>query len=205
MCRKCFATRSSSESCTREVLPHLLQRRHSLKVWSAGCSYGAEAYSIAGLLHEARRPTAGIRFSAPTSIPMCWSAQRESSRPAMCAMCPRSISSATSGCSKRSGRTLYEADPILKRYLRFQKHNLLSDPYPQGFDLIACCICDYLFLGRGEGTHLPGVLPCAHAGGYLFLGNTERIFHYQQIGYENPFAFYYRKPEQEVQRWRNAS
>jgi len=42
----------------REVLPLLLQRSFSLRLWSAGCSYGAEAYSLAILLHELapRRP-----------------------------------------------------------------------------------------------------------------------------------------------------
>ena len=37
------------------VLPELLARRrdtHSLHIWSAGCSYGAEAYSLAMLIHE---------------------------------------------------------------------------------------------------------------------------------------------------------
>ncbi|MDE3075576.1 MAG: chemotaxis protein CheR, partial [Chloroflexota bacterium] len=36
----------------RVVLPDLLNRHARLRVWSAGCSYGAEAYSIAILLKE---------------------------------------------------------------------------------------------------------------------------------------------------------
>ncbi|HBR28428.1 MAG TPA: chemotaxis protein CheR, partial [Firmicutes bacterium] len=34
------------------VLPELLQKPHRLKIWSAGCSNGAEPYSVAIILQE---------------------------------------------------------------------------------------------------------------------------------------------------------
>ncbi len=62
----------------RRVLPGLLERGHGLRVWSAGCSIGAEAYSIAILLKTR------LFFSAPeralgTSRPTCATPERTAS------------------------------------------------------------------------------------------------------------------------------
>jgi chemotaxis protein methyltransferase CheR len=45
------------EYLARKILPRMLQEKaergeHSFRVWSAGCSFGEEAYSVAILLHE---------------------------------------------------------------------------------------------------------------------------------------------------------
>ena len=48
-----------------KILPEMAERRR-LKIWSAGCSYGAEAYTIAAICREAI-PGCSVRSSAPTS------------------------------------------------------------------------------------------------------------------------------------------
>ncbi|CUU10690.1 MAG: protein-glutamate O-methyltransferase CheR [Fimbriimonadales bacterium] len=200
-----FRNPEQFEILHKEVLPHLLQRRHSLKVWSAGCSYGAEAYSIAILLHELAPNRGHQILGTDIDTDVLERAQRGVFAPSDVRNVPPLYLQRYFRVFEENGRTLYEADPILKRYLRFQKHNLLSDPYPQGFDLIACRNVIIYFSEEAKERIFREFYRALTPGGYLFLGNTERIFHYQQIGYENPFAFYYRKPEQEVQRWRNAS
>jgi chemotaxis protein methyltransferase CheR len=209
----------------REVLPLLLQRSFSLRLWSAGCSYGAEAYSLAILLHELapRRPHQILGTDIDQE--MLTRAQRGIFQENDMRSVPPTYRERYFRAFTENGRTLYEADPILQRYLRFERHNLLADPYPQGFDLIACRNVVIYFSEDAKERIFREFYNALKPGGYLFLGNTERIFNYQQIGYENPYAFYYRKPEsaspiahnlgdgssheknilQEVQRWRNAS
>ncbi len=200
-----FRNPEQFEILQKEMLPSLLKKRHSLKVWSAGCSYGAEAYSIAILLHELAPNRGHQILGTDIDTDVLERAQRGVFAPSDVRNVPPLYLQRYFRAFEENGRMLYEADPILKRYLRFQKHNLLSDPYPQGFDLIACRNVIIYFSEEAKERIFREFYRALAPGGYLFLGNTERIFHYQQIGYENPFAFYYRKPEQEVQQWRNAS
>lgn len=189
----------------QQILPALLKRRQSLKVWSAGCSYGAEAYSIAILLHELAPNRAHQILGTDIDSDALRRARRGVFAPSDVRNVPPTYLQRYFRSFEENGCTLYEADPILKRYLQFRTHNLLSDPYPQGFDLIACRNVIIYFSEEAKARLFREFYRALRPGGYLFLGNTERIFHYQQIGYENPFAFYYRKPEQEVQQWPNAS
>ncbi|MER3403663.1 MAG: chemotaxis protein CheR [Armatimonadota bacterium] len=200
-----FRNPDQFEVLHQQILPALLKRRQSLKAWSAGCSYGAEAYSIAILLHELAPNRAHQIWGTDIDSDVLIRAQRGIFAPSEVRSVPPVYLQRYFRSFEENRRTLYEADPMLKRYLQFHTHNLLSDPYPQGFDLIACRNVIIYFSDEAKARLFREFYRALHPGGYLFLGNTERIFNYRQIGYENPFAFYYRKPEQEVQQWPNAS
>ncbi|MFN7018154.1 MAG: CheR family methyltransferase [Fimbriimonadales bacterium] len=200
-----FRNPEQFELLAREILPALLRRSFSLRVWSAGCSYGAEAYSLAILLHELAPNRGHQILGTDIDQEVLTRAQRGVFQESDLRSAPSPYRERYFRQFTENGRTLYEADPALQRYLRFERHNLLSDPYPQGFDLIACRNVIIYFSDDAKERVFREFYRALKPGGYLFLGNTERIFNYQQIGYENPYAFYYRKPESEVLRWQNAS
>ncbi|MFN7015776.1 MAG: CheR family methyltransferase [Fimbriimonadales bacterium] len=200
-----FRNPEQFELLAREILPALLRRSFSLRVWSAGCSYGAEAYSLAILLHELAPNRGHQILGTDIDQEVLTRAQRGVFQESDLRSTPSPYRERYFRQFTENGRTLYEADPALQRYLRFERHNLLSDPYPQGFDLIACRNVIIYFSDDAKERVFREFYRALKPGGYLFLGNTERIFNYQQIGYENPYAFYYRKPESEVLRWQNAS
>jgi len=47
-----FRDRPKWDHLAGQVLPELLQERRRLRIWSAGCSNGAEAYTLAMILHD---------------------------------------------------------------------------------------------------------------------------------------------------------
>ncbi|GBC93927.1 Chemotaxis protein methyltransferase [bacterium HR15] len=200
-----FRNPEQFELLAREILPERLRCSYSLKIWSAGCSYGAEAYSLAILLHELAPNRPHQIWGTDIDREMLARAKQGVFQESDMRSVPAPYRERYFRPFTEHGRTLYEADPILQRYLRFEPHNLLADPYPQGFDLIACRNVVIYFSEDAKEQVFRKFFHALNPGGYLFLGNTERIFNYQQIGYENPYTFYYRKPKQEVQQWRNAS
>lgn len=200
-----FRNPEQFEILRTQVLPELLRRNLALKCWSAGSSYGAEAYSIAILLHELAPHRSHQILGTDIDADVLSRARRGVFAESDMRYVPAEFKSKYFRAITENGRTIYEADAALKRYLRFEHHNLLSDPYPSGFDLIACRNVVIYFSDEAKDRVFRAFYDALKPGGYLFLGNTERIFNYAQIGFENPSAFFYRKPLQEVQQWRNAS
>ncbi len=200
-----FRNPEQFEILRTQVLPDLLRRSMYLKLWSAGSSYGAEAYSLAILLHELAPNRSHQILGTDIDQEVLERARRGVFAESDLRSAPIEYKQKYFRAFQENGRTLYEADPALKRYLKFERHNLLADPYPQGFDLIACRNVVIYFSDEAKERIFREFYHALKPGGYLFLGNTERIFNYTQIGFENPSAFFYQKPQQEVQRWRNAS
>lgn len=187
------------------VLPELLRSHSQLKLWSAGSSYGAEAYSLAILLHELAPNRSHQILGTDIDQEVLERARRGVFAESDLRGVPAPYKQRYFRAFEENGRTLYEADPALKRYLKFERQNLLSDPYPKGFHVIACRNVVIYFSDEAKERIFREFFNALVPGGYLFVGNTERIFNYAQIGFENPSAFFYKKPTQEVQRWRNAS
>jgi chemotaxis protein methyltransferase CheR len=200
-----FRNPEQFERLRNEVLPVLLRRAPNLKIWSAGCSYGAEAYSLAILLHELAPNRPHQILGTDIDTEMLARAQQGIFDENDLRSMPPQYRQRYFRPITQNGRTVYEADPTLKRYLRFERHNLLADPYPSGFDLIACRNVVIYFSDEAKDRVFRAFYDALKPGGYLLVGSTERIHAYSSIGYENPYPFYYHKPEQEVQRWRNAS
>jgi chemotaxis protein methyltransferase CheR len=86
-----------------EVLPELLRGNAHLKLWSAGSSYGAEAYSLAILLHELAPNRGHQILGTDIDQEVLERARGACLARAICAMCRPNTSSATSAPSKRTG------------------------------------------------------------------------------------------------------
>jgi len=184
------------------VLPELLRRNKVLSLWSAGCSYGAEAYSLAILLHE-------IAPDRPHSI-LCTDIDGSALERAMRGFfeetdmnhVPQAYRSTYFRACPEGGRILYEAAPFLQQYFVFRQHNLLAEPYQAGFDLIACRNVVIYFLEEAKDQVLRRFQAALQPGGYLFVGSSERIFNYREVGFDYLEPGFYQKPlHVPVQAW----
>lgn len=183
----------------KQVLPELLSRSSRLKIWSAGCSYGAEAHSLACILH-ANFP--GGHQIIGTDIDQA--ALDQAKRGEFNASDMRHVPQAYQKYFLKQGDSWF-AQSEIKRLLNFRTQNLLEDRTDVGFDLICCRNVVIYFTEEAKDKLYRRFFNALKPGGFLFVGSTERIAGAPTIGYEQPIPFFYQKPKTEAKAWQNAS
>ncbi len=173
----------------RNVLPELL-KKPQIRIWSAGCSDGAEPYSIAIILYELQaQHRAKIIASDVDRVIL------EKARDAAYAynevksvppdLLPRYF-------DMRGGLYILKDPP--KNLVEFRAQNLLLDDFEGDFDLIVCRNVVIYFTEEAKGELYQKFMKALNPGGYLMVGGTEPILTYRQMGFENSFTSFYRKP-----------
>ncbi len=189
------------EELQRAILPVLLNERSCLKVWSAGCSYGAEAYSLAILLHESA--PSGWHTILGTDIDQ--EALERARNPEFSESDMRFVSQARREAFFERRGECYVPKSILRRGVEFRRHDLLQDPFGADYDLILCRNVVIYLNDPAKQRLYRGFVEALRPGGVLFLGSTERISRYRDLGLESPIPFVYRKPKRGEDRWLRAS
>ncbi len=184
------------DELTAKVLPDLLRGKQgaALSVWSAGCSYGAEAYTLAMLLNETTPVAPKHRIRGTDIDPLALS---KASRPSFSAKDMANISPER---RKRHFQDLppsgFSPNPALKQMVSFNRHDLLKDKYPASeYDLIVCRNVLIYFTDEARARVYKGFFDALKPAGVLFVGGTERISGYAAMGYELLLPFFYKKPE----------
>lgn len=184
-----FRNPEKFDELRRVILPELRRLGSPLKVWSAGCSYGAEPYSLAILLEEMR--PLQYHILATDVDETILNKAREGY------FAPEDMRNVSAEWRKRyfiQQDSRYQVKPELKRNISFRKHNLLADPFDTGFHLIVCRNVVIYFDEEAKDRLYARFFQSLVPGGVLFVGSTERIFNYRELGYEMPLSFFYRKP-----------
>jgi len=165
----------------QRVLPELMRHRPSLRVWSAGCSNGSEAYSLSMLLHELR-PNHGHSILA-TDVDQTI-LDRARAGTGYAASDVRNVGSERTRrwfVPLSDGR--FSVAPGARGGVRFARHDLLRDAFPSGpFDLIACRNVVIYFTEAAKERIFDGFVAALGPGGVLFLGATEAIMRPQALG-----------------------
>lgn len=186
-----FRNPEQFETLRTEVLPDLLARNRNISIWSAGCSYGAEPYTLAILLAELS--PAGHHKIVATDID-----------DKMLARARAGVFQEHEIHNVSKARLLryfdrqddgYAAKPVLKSMITFKKHNLLEDRFDAGFHLILCRNVVIYFTDETKSTLYERFFKSLQPGGCLFVGGTERISDYVRLGFANQRPFFYSKPQ----------
>ncbi|MBO8129182.1 MAG: protein-glutamate O-methyltransferase CheR [Peptococcaceae bacterium] len=173
-----------------QILPELLQRKTRLKIWSAACSNGAEPYSLVMILEDLT-PGRKHRIEATDLDP---NILKVAARGEYLPQLLRNVSPERKQkyFEKRNG--LFVFDPRLKKRVAFRVHDLLSDRYGTGYDLIVCRNVQIYFTREAQHRINSGFYRALSPGGVLFLGASESMFEYQTLGFERFKLSFYRKP-----------
>jgi chemotaxis protein methyltransferase CheR len=177
----------------RDVLPDLLAGagRRGLRVWSAGCSYGAEPYSLAVMLAEAA-PGARHEILATDLDERMLARGREGrfSEPDMRSVAPARRARWFAPDDAGGVR----AADALRRSIRFTRLDLLADRFPAAQDLILCRNVVIYFTEAAKARLYARFMEALRPGGVLFVGATERVTRAEQLGWEKQGMFFYRRP-----------
>lgn len=171
------------------VLPELRQRFAPLRVWSAGCSNGAEAYSVAMLLAE-KEPEGGWSVLG-TDIDRSVLAQAEVG-------CYREEDVRQVSATRRQrflirdGST-WRIHPSLRTRVRFRRHDLLADPFGGPWHLILCRNVVIYFSEDAKRSLYRRFAEALQVGGYLFVGAAEQVPSARELGFQPTFPFFYRR------------
>jgi chemotaxis protein methyltransferase CheR len=174
------------------VLIDLLDRHERLKVWSAGCSMGAELFSV-GILCDELGVLDRVELVG-TDLDRGSLAQA-----ALGVYGPHELKALTAERLERyfrpeGARYRFEA-PHIQARTRFTQRNLLVDAPEAGCHLILCRNV-VIYLNEASKLHLyRGFYEALVPGGVLFVGGTERIFTHRELGYELRAAFFYQRPD----------
>ena len=176
---------------TDEVYPMLMERfGKQLKIWSAACSTGDEPYSLAMSLSK-YIPINQIRIFA-TDID-----KQVLAKAKVGLYTGKSIEAVPDIYKAKYFQRVGPSEQIseeVKRCVEFKQHNLLKDTYPTNCHLIVCRNVLIYFTEEAKEEIFKRFYDALCPGGILFIGSTEQIVNYKEIGFIRNSSFFYQKP-----------
>ncbi len=173
------------------VFPELINRfGKNLKIWSAACSTGDEPYSLVMALSR-HVPLNQIKIFA-TDLD-----KQVIAKAKVGLYSDKSIASVPEDLKRKYftqvGPSYKIADEIKAR-VEFKEHNLLKDAYPTDCHLIVCRNVLIYFTEEAKDEVFRKYFQSLAKDGILFIGSTEQIMNYREIGYDRKSSFFYVKP-----------
>lgn len=173
----------------KKVFSDLATQTRAIKCWSAACSTGEEPYSLAMQL---------LGMASFRDIDVLASDIDDNAlNKARLGQYPDSaLKSVPAPMLKRyfdAGQQTYTVKQEVKQHVRFAKHNLLADPFQQGYHLIVCRNVLIYFTDSAKDLLMQRFSNALRVGGYLFLGGTEHIKDPSKYKLESVETFFYRR------------
>lgn len=175
---------------TEKVFPELVKDfGQTLKIWSAACSTGDEPYSLVMALSD---------FVSLNRIQIMATDINDQviEKAKIGLYSEKSIASVPEAKKKEfftKNGNFYQISDKVKKCVTFKQHNLLKDPYPTGMHLIVCRNVLIYFTEEAKDEIFEKYYRSLADKGVLFIGSTEQILKYKEIGYKRMDSFFYRK------------
>jgi chemotaxis protein methyltransferase CheR len=176
----------------KEILPELAKKGR-IRCWSAGSSYGAEAFTLAATAMDSIPSTRVEIHGTDLDKRMVERARKghftaEDARTAPPALLKKWFEPVDEGG--------WQAKPELMRMTRFEVGDLLRMPVPAGrYDLIMCRNTVIYFTEEVRDALHARLAGALAPGGYLVVGTSERVADPRSLDLTSPFHFIYRKNE----------
>ena len=174
-----------------DVIPDLLKRSPKLNIWSAGCSIGAEPYSLSMIMKEMTPGKRHRILATDLDIEILAKAKKG-------VYMENEIKSLSPERRQKYFDKLpddkYAVKEDIKSCIEFKRHNLLKDPFEKDFDLILCRNVVIYFTEEAKDQLYTRFFAALKPGGILFVGATEAILNFRKMGYTSYQPFFYQRP-----------
>ncbi|MCR5586015.1 MAG: protein-glutamate O-methyltransferase CheR [Lachnospiraceae bacterium] len=173
------------------IVPYLLKNfGKELNIWSAACATGEEPYTIAMILSK-YVPNQIIHIYATDIDQSVLDKAKEGvyDESAVKSLPPNLVSSFFAKTPDRK----YRVVDSIKKCVKFEKHDLLKDPYPEKMNLIVCRNVMIYMTAEGKEILYNGFNKALVNNGMFFIGSTENILRPSKYGLSNETLFFYRK------------
>lgn len=167
-----FRDQPQFEMLEEQVLPDLTRGVSRFRVWSAGCSYGHEPYSLAMVFDAAGMGRSSSILATDFDRRMLVRAKAGG---------PYPTNEMRNVTPERKDRYFEERDGAnyikhsLTSRVNFRELNLLKDDFEQGFDLILCRNVMIYFSTEVKLALIQRFWESLRPGGVLFIGATESL------------------------------
>ena len=205
-----FRNRAQFDVLMQYVLPEIIQNKErkqdrQIRCWSAGCSTGDEAYSIAIAIKEVlpsyKEWNLSILGSDINRNGLTW-AKRGIYSEKNIAHFPKEYLN----CYFKVHGSNYILDSEIRKMVQFEHHNLAKVPYADErmnqIDILFCRNVIIYLDSRTTQNIIENFYHCIAPEGYLFLGHAETLWQITNKfeGVEFPHTFIYKKVTRTVQK-----
>ena len=170
-----------------EVVPAILERRRpddAIRVWSAGCASGEEAFSLAMLFAEAMGPKAFRSRVKIYATDVDEHALAQARQATYADQVLESVSPELRARYFTRAGTAWVFDKELRRSVIFGRHDLLQDAPISRVDMLACRNALMYFNVQAQSRVLSRFYFALREDGFLFLGKAETLLA-QNLGFSS--------------------
>lgn len=184
-------------SLMKDVLPVLIKEAvgrkpptDGLRVWSAGCSVGVEAYTLAMILDQ--MAPGKNHYILASDLDRGALQKAKTGGPYLAEEARNLTDVQKRKYMEPNGPPFYVRKTLIDR-INFREQNLMTDRFENNFDLIICRNVIIYFTNEAKSILYPKFQQALRPGGVLFLGGTEIIPRPTEIGLKNHGISFYLK------------
>lgn len=185
-----YRNMSQWEILERDILPKMIgDKKQPLHIWSSACSTGEEPYSLAMLLTKyynineinilATDIDTNVLEKAKIGI---YSERAIKNIPA----------NLLNNYFERVDKS-YKIKDEIKKCVKFEKMDLLKDPFPRNIDLLICRNVMIYFTNEAKDLLYKKFYNSLSENGVFFVGSTEQILLPEKYGLKPIKTFFYKK------------
>lgn len=184
-----FRNAEKFEELKKTYIPELFRNKSRIKVWSAGCSIGAEIYTLAMIFNELGLfdKCEFIASDFDTTI------LNRAKSAIYNGFEYKTLPSQYQKYFTQIDENNYQFDKSLASRVKFEKQDLLNAKFQSGFDLILCRNVVIYFTDESKDLLYKKFYDSLNPQGIMFIGSTERINNHKDIGFNLRSSFFYQK------------